>query len=153
MSGKPKKRQQFLINPTFQLSVIRQMLLLTGLVIGIFYAANFYHFWSLEAQGLALGLPPTHVFFKFLREQQRTMDLIFIVTSLVTMLTIVGFGLFLSHRVAGPLHRLKQYLEQSPIEGEVPRHLKFRDGDYFPDVAEAVNLRLSQSTKDSSSKP
>jgi hypothetical protein len=153
MTKIPKKRQQFLINPAFQLSVIRQMLVLTGLVIGIFYAANFYHFWSLEAQGLALGLPPTHVFFKFLREQQRTMDLIFGVTALLTLITIVGFGLFLSHRVAGPLYRLKQYLTEAPVDADAQAPLKFRDGDYFPDVAEAINVRLSQSSKTGSSKP
>jgi hypothetical protein len=146
----PKKRQQFLINSAFQLSVIRQMLVLTGLVIGIFYAANFYHFWSLKAQGLALGLPPTHVFFRFLQEQQRTMDLIFIVTALLTLLTIVGFGLFLSHRVAGPLYRLKQYLAETPVDGKVQELLKFRDGDYFPDVADAINSRLSKTSKTSS---
>jgi hypothetical protein len=152
MNKVPKKRQQFLINPAFQVSVIRQMLVLTGLVIGIFYAANYYHFWSLAAQGLALGLPPTHVFFKFLSEQQRTMDLIFIVTSLLTLVTIVGFGLFLSHRVAGPLYRLKQYLAEPSADTQTLEPLKFRDGDYFPDVAEAINVRLSQPSKSSSSK-
>jgi len=142
MKNPPNKRSRFLINPGFQLSVIRQMLALTGVVIAIFYGAIYYHFWSLEQQGLSLGLPATHVFFDFLAEQRRTMDLIFLVTSMAALLAIVGFGLFLSHRVAGPLFRLKQYLDsQGP---DVPAHtpLKFREGDYFPEVADSVNSRL-----------
>jgi thiol:disulfide interchange protein len=153
MTKAPNQRKRFLINPAFQISVIKQMFGLTCLVIAIFYAANAYHFWSLKAQGLALGLPEGHVFFRFLAEQQARMDVFFLVTSVLTLLTIVGYGLFLSHRVAGPLHRLKQYLAVAPSEEDRQAPLKFRTNDYFPEVAEAVNLRLKKSVPGSTPKP
>jgi hypothetical protein len=151
MSETPNKRKKFLINPPFQISIIRQMLILTCVVIAIFYGANIYHFWSLRRQGLSLGLPPEHVFFRFLAEQQYTMDLLFLFTSVLAFLTIVGFGLFLSHRIAGPLYRLKQYLHESHLDPNNTEALCFRENDYFPDVAEAVNLRLGKKPKDPAS--
>jgi len=147
MKNSDNKRHKFLINPRFQISVIKQMVLLTCVVIAIFYGANFYHFWSLNQQGLALGLPPSHVFFVFMRNQQTTMNIFFLVTSVLALLTIVGYGLFLSHRIAGPLHRLKKYLGEEKTNSP----LSFRENDYFPEVAEAVNLRLGNKPKDSAS--
>ncbi|MEO5668904.1 MAG: hypothetical protein ABIR96_12665 [Bdellovibrionota bacterium] len=145
------KRKKFLINPDFQISVIKQMLVLACAVIAIFYSASFYHFWSLKQQGLAMGLPATHVFFQFLRDQQDTMDLFFLFTSIATIVAIVGFGIFLSHRVAGPLFRMKQYLDKD-LDAAEPALLKFRDGDYFPEIAESLNVRLSKTAKGSTPK-
>ncbi len=138
------KRKTLLINREFQLSFIRHMLLLTFFVIALFYAANLYHFWNLREQGLSLGLPATHVFFKFLRQQQGTMDIIFALASVAAGITIIGYGLFLSHRVAGPLHRLKKYLRSPDAISSTYRELKFRENDYFSDVAQAVNERLKK---------
>lgn len=140
MTKATNKRKKFLIQPAFQISVIKHMTLLTVFVIMTFYSANLYHFWSLRERGLKLGLAPDHIFFEFLRSQQRTMDLIFIVTSIVVLAIIVGFGVFLSHRVAGPLHRLKTYLGEDHSKTKYP--LKFRKNDYFTDVADALNKRL-----------
>ena len=153
MKKTSNKRSTFLINPQFQISVIKQMFALTCVVIGIFYAANFYHFWTLEQQGLALDLPATHVFFRFIAEQRQTMNIIFLVTALVTLLAIVGFGLMLSHRVAGPLYRMKQYLLDPASNTPSAAPLKFRDNDHFPELAEALNTRLGKSDAASASKP
>lgn len=142
---KTNDRKKFLINPRFQISVIKQMVALTCVVLAIFYGANSYHFWSLKQQGLKIGLNPGHVFFKFVAEQRATMDLFFLVTSLLTLIAIVGFGMLLSHRVAGPLHRLKRYLDECVANDESLPLLKFRENDYFPEVADAVNLRLQKS--------
>jgi hypothetical protein len=147
MKHSNNQRKTFLIHREFQLSFIKHMLVLTLCVIAIFYAANLYHFWTLKQQGLSLGLPSTHVFFRFIREQQHTMDLLFLITSTAAMLTIIGFGLFLSHRVAGPLHRLKKYLESEDSFESTSKPLKFRDGDYFGDIAAALNERLAQDKK------
>jgi ABC-type Fe3+ transport system substrate-binding protein len=137
------KRTKVLINPQFQLSVIRYMLFLTFIIVAVFYAANLYHFWALKKQGLLLGLPSDHIFFWFIDEQQRNMDILFLVTSAVALLTIVCFGLLISHRVAGPMFRICQYL-LSPVATKDLQALKLRDKDYFHDVADALNERLGR---------
>lgn len=52
------------------------------------------------------------------------------------------FCLFISHKIAGPLYKLTQYLRTVRESGELI-HLKFRDGDNFPEVADEVNLTMT----------
>ncbi len=46
--------------------------------------------------------------------------------------------LFISHRIAGPLHRLKMYMEKVE-NGDHSVRLKFRKNDAIHDVAESFN--------------
>lgn len=46
--------------------------------------------------------------------------------------------LFISHRIAGPLHRLKMYMEKVE-NGDDSVRLKFRKNDAIHDVAESFN--------------
>lgn len=48
------------------------------------------------------------------------------------------FSLYLTHRIAGPIHKLKMYLEQQSSADEfIP--LVFRKGDYFQELAQEVS--------------
>ena len=49
--------------------------------------------------------------------------------------------IFFTHKIAGPLYKLKQYLMETRIFG-VKGPLFFRKGDYFLEIAEEVNLTL-----------
>lgn len=49
--------------------------------------------------------------------------------------------LFFTHKVAGPLYKMKKYLAGLRHTG-FERKLTFRDGDYFTDVADEVNLTV-----------
>lgn len=60
----------------------------------------------------------------------------FLLTSLVILTSI-----FLTHKVAGPLYKLKNHLSLIR-EGEPISPLEFRTGDNFPDVADEVSLFL-----------
>jgi sensor histidine kinase YesM len=145
-TAKPHKRTRFLINPSFQLSFIKHSVFLALLTLAIFYSANLYHFWEFKNKGLNAGLSSDHVFFEFLNQQQRAMDYTFVAIAALAFVIIAAYGLFLSHRVAGPIYRLTQYLKNFKAETET-KPLKFREDDYFADLAEAVNTCLQ---KDSS---
>lgn len=59
---------------------------------------------------------------------------------LFTLIVLI-LSVFLTHKIAGPLHKLKEHLI-AIREGEKVTPLHFRKGDYFHDVAEEVTLFL-----------
>ena len=63
---------------------------------------------------------------------------------------VFAFSVLISHRIAGPLHKLKLYLE-SVRQGSKSTKVTFRDKDYFHDVAAEVSQTmeyLSQKSED-----
>jgi hypothetical protein len=140
------KRKVFLINPPFQLAFMAWMVGISFAVIAVFYGANWYFFEKFWEQGVALGLPADHVFFEFLRDQRREMFWIFMATSSVVFATVCSIGLILSHRVAGPLYRLKKHILMV-ADGETTDDVKFRKGDHFLEVASAYNLQMERHRK------
>ena len=141
-------RKNFLINPKFQISYIKHTLSLLIFVILIFYSANLYFFWNLKNQGLSVGLSTEHVFFQFINEQQNTMDLIFVITSVIATLSMFAFGIFISHRVAGPLYRMHRYFVENRGKN-FEKKLSFRQGDYFVELADAFNNYANDLKKNS----
>jgi HAMP domain-containing protein len=132
------KRRKFLIDPQFQLTFMAYMAGLSALAIAIFYASNVYFFWRFREMGSAVGLSPDHIFFQFLRDQQTTMTVIFAVTATLAIGTLLVCGLLISHRVAGPLLRLRNQMHLI-AEGKASAPVKFRDNDFFQELAEAFN--------------
>jgi hypothetical protein len=49
------------------------------------------------------------------------------------------FTLILTHKMAGPLMRLKGFFGDVAKTSEFPEALRFRDGDYFQDLPPAIN--------------
>ncbi len=136
------RRRVLLINPRFQMSFILQMIILAFGIICVFYGANIYFFKSYLKQGQLAGLPADHVFFGFLGEQFQLMNWIFFITSLVAFSIIFVMGLYLSHKVAGPLYRLQKHLEEL-VEQEKPlSEVKFREGDYFRELEAVYNQHV-----------
>ncbi len=62
---------------------------------------------------------------------------------LISVGLAVGLGFIISHRVFGPIYRLVQHMENFRATGST-EELKFRDGDYFRDVADSYNKMLSR---------
>lgn len=139
-------RRNYLINPGFQLRFVGFTLAIAAAAIAVFYISNHYFIWKFIEIGKSLNLPPDHPFFRFIAEQRAMLNSVFIVTSLVAALAIVIGGLLLSHRIAGPIHRMREHLEDIAANGRV-RELNFRQGDYFPEMAESINKALHRLSK------
>ena len=137
------KRKVLLINPKFQLQFMAWAAVLAVMLISIFHLAHLWFFRNLREQALRAGLPDSHVFFQFIQDRQAEMNTITIATFLVVAVTIGIVGLLLSHRIAGPMYRLRKHLEESARLG-ANRPLKFRDGDYFQEIPEAYNLQFEK---------
>ena len=134
-------RKTLLINPPFQLQILAYACGLAFAIIAIFYGATLYFFRNFKQLGEDIVLPLDHVFFQFLAEQKNTMDIIFIITAVLAFVVISICGLIISHRVAGPLHRLKQHMGEV-AGGQTVSDVKFRKKDFFPELADAFNLQL-----------
>jgi hypothetical protein len=130
-------RKVILINKPFQYSILGYFSCLSLILISIFYSTIWYFFYNLKKEAASVGLPPDHVFFTFINEQKGNIDKVFIVSSIVALVVILLGGLILSHRVAGPLYRLTQHLRGHNKNNITP--VKFRKGDYFPEIEEAFN--------------
>lgn len=130
-------RKVILINKPFQYSILAWFSCLSIILISIFYSTILYFFYNLKKEATSVGLPHDHIFFTFINEQKSIMDNVFIVSSIVAILVILMGGLILSHKVAGPLYRLTKHL-QGYDKNNIPP-LKFRKGDYFPEIEKAFN--------------
>jgi len=69
-------------------------------------------------------------------QEQFILFLIFI--QLLFSIIVLILFIFFTHKIAGPMYKLKTHLQQIR-EGEEIRPLTFRNGDYFHDVAEEVS--------------
>ncbi|MBN1475923.1 hypothetical protein JXA47_04145 [Candidatus Sumerlaeota bacterium] len=54
---------------------------------------------------------------------------------------LVQLGLRISNRISGPLYRISMVLDEI-VEGRVPKPIRFREGDFHPELADKVNRAL-----------
>lgn len=57
------------------------------------------------------------------------------------------FGILITFRTAGPIHRFKQYLA-SVARGEQPGPCRIRKGDELQDLCDAINEALAQARRE-----
>jgi len=138
-----KGRKSYLINPAFQLRFVGFTLFIAVLTLAIIYASNLYFVWKLVKIGKEAQFVEGHPFFLYLNEQQKLMDQVYLVTAFGIGLLIVIGGLWLSHRVAGPIHRIDTHIKAC-LEQRRFQSLQFRKGDFFPELADHVNVLLKE---------
>lgn len=127
------KRSTFLIDPKFQLrfSIVVSLIFIIGSLVYTFVVYDFMNDLGNQYALTKLGVSEAaNSFLLFLIPFQ------FLLTALVILTSI-----FLTHKVAGPLYKLKNHLSHIR-EGDPITPLEFRAGDNFMDVAEEVTLLL-----------
>ena len=145
MSEIPKwRRRQYLINPEFQLTVMGFFIGLALVSIFVFYWAVRLIFSNFGDRAQELGLPPTHLIFQFIMDQQHAMNLIFLSTSVLLFIFLLLGGLLLSHHIAGPIYRLRMHILKTIESTEVPGDVQFRKNDFFPDLQADYNTLLEK---------
>ena len=134
------REKNFLVNSDFQIQFIASVLLISIVSMSIIYLANDYFFHSYMMKGQALNLPPDHPFFLMIHEQKKFMTKVFLaVASSISSIAIL-WGLFYSHKIAGPLYRLQLYFTQAAsTSNQLKNKIYFRDGDFFQEVPDSIN--------------
>jgi len=131
------KRSIFLVNPSFQLSfslIVCSIIFVSSLVYPIilmdFLTEIMNRFPEIEAN---------------MKLAQTDLLLFLAVIQFIFITMVFIMFIFLTHKIAGPMQKLKNHLEQIRQGGAITP-LSFRDGDHFHDVAEEVSLFLETVT-------
>ncbi len=141
VSENDERRGQLLIVPAFQKSFLYYTV---GIAVGInlfYFIVMAFFFKNLTEQTSSLGLPADHLFLTVLQEQKMTLNITIITMTIIISLGLFLYGLYMSNRIAGPIHHLKVYLQQYRT-GTTKQPIHFRKNDYFMDLAEEINETL-----------
>ena len=132
------KRKQFIVARRFQVKYAGMILLLMFITAGFCSYAIYYTTMILFGEKLSNVYP-----------QGQLVSIVRLVNFriLVSMLVIspfVGFlGIYLSHKIAGPIYRIERLLGTMST-GDLSSHITLRKGDEMVSLADAVN-RLTDS--------
>lgn len=140
---KKQRRTKFIVYPKFQYTLIIVNLMTLSLFTFATFNLIYFSFNKLISTGNEAGLNPSHPFFTFVENQRSeiftTLGIGLTVFFILSSIVITYF----SHKLAGPLVRLKEYLiaekhnhKQSPLE--------FRKNDYFSELPEIINNALEK---------
>src|SRR5262245_17101581 len=110
-SGRPPfRRRRYIINKKFQYAFVAYTVVMAFAVIAVMYLANVYFFSELARGAIERGLPADHIFFRFVDHQRSVMNGIFAVAAALVFAALCFFGMFFSHRIAGPIYRMTMHL-------------------------------------------
>ncbi len=139
----PRHFKNLLINPKFQFKLLSYFVALFFLTTISLYSTTFLFFYRMKEKALNVGIPDGHIFFKFLGNQKHDLDTLFIGLAVFNFLLLIGVGFIISHRIAGPIFKLKKQLGQSSSDSE---DFKLRQTDFFQELEPLVKA-LKDKTK------
>lgn len=135
MNIKERSWTNILINPAFQLKLLSYFIGLFIFTTASLYSTTYLFFWNMKQKGLRVGIPDGHVYYQFLQNQKYDLDLLFIGLAVVNFLFLITIGFIISHRIAGPLHKIKSFL-QNP---EAHEKVQLRENDFLQDFSPILN--------------
>ena len=130
-----------LINPKIQnwfLSLIAGGALLCT-VVGV-TASNIF-FETIKSKVVAHGISAESILVNFLSQQQYLLTITLVIAGLVTVIILTIVGYFLSHKIVGPIYRIKQCLEKYN-SGDKEMVVSIRKDDFFQELPELINTAL-----------
>jgi hypothetical protein len=135
----PRQLKNILINPKFQFKLMSYFVGLFFLTTICLYSTTFLFFWKLKQKALDVGIPDGHVFYRFLINQKNDLDNLFIGLAILNFFLLLGVGFLLSHRIAGPIFKLKNQLSKIETDSS---DFKLRESDFFQELEPLVkNLK------------
>lgn len=142
MSKENRSFKNYLIYPSFQWRLVMMMMglsLISALSLAIF---QYFAFEALFKIGMEYNLPEDHSFFQFLKQFQESFYVVLSSSTIVSLVFCFIFGFLISHKVAGPLVKMRGIFNDVADKKEPGRKIFFRKGDFFQDVADAYNRRF-----------
>jgi len=133
-----KKRKQWII-PGIQVKYLRLLvvaMLLPTLLIG---ALLYYLILNIIAEEIAFPEAIASILFPAIHK----INIVLLVGVPILFLILIGWGIMLSHRFAGPVYRLEKELDKI-AGGDYSVRIKFRKNDDLKRIADAVNKVLDK---------
>jgi signal transduction histidine kinase len=121
--------RRYVIDLSFQWRYLRNILLLEVVVVGL----TIFVTLAVDHLLLSPGMPQTGYW--------RNLTLAVVIMCVGFALILILIGLILSHRIAGPLYRIRQVL-LGVAEGGLPDRCQIRNHDEHGEVADALSAAL-----------
>lgn len=143
MSEKPPfYRRKFIINTDFQFPFIFRMIVINLLTMGMLFVGLYAIFYRFNFLGNEMGLESGHRYYEFVQEQFLMISVLFFGGAISSTIVLSVYGVFLSHRIAGPLENLKIRFKEMSKKNPTECKTRFRRDDFFHDLAQAYNEHL-----------
>jgi hypothetical protein len=84
-----------------------------------------------------MGFEKGHPFYLLLREQQDLLNMASFIAFGTLIVIVMIAGILISHRIAGPIYKIKLMLDNDIAGKEL--NIKLRQNDFFLDLAEKIN--------------
>ena len=142
-----RKLKHWMIYPKFQMRLIIWNLLIMSMAFGIVGIGVCQTFSYLKGLGTAVGLPNGHNYFQFIQLQSSVFFRNLAIAGALCGIASFMITLIVSHRLAGPMTRLRTYFAEIKSSGQVQDPLKFRKDDYMLELADEINSALENLKK------
>jgi hypothetical protein len=136
-------RRKYLVYPQFQMTLIVLNTLVTLALFGLIAYFVIRSHLYLETLVKQTRLPAQNLFIQLLTEQLRSLLMYMFISLAVGLVFTATLTLLISHRMAGPMIRLRLLFSQVTKTGEFPEQLKFREGDFFQELPPTINQAFS----------
>ena len=143
----PWYKRKYLVYPQFQMTLIILNTAVTMALFGLIAYMVIRSHLYLENLVKQTRLPAQNLFIQLLTDQLRSLLIYMFVALGIGLVTTATFTLLLSHKMAGPMIRLKLFFGQVSKSGEFPDQLKFREGDFFQELPPAINTAFNISAR------
>jgi hypothetical protein len=140
---KNRKLKNYLVFPKFQLTLVGVNLFIMTVCYGLVFYQVYDSFAHLTQVGVRLKLPADSAFFKLIDHQQNAIQSKLILAAAISYLVSFVLTVIISHRVSGPLFRLKSYFIDMKENG-YSKDLNFRDNDYYSELPEVINQAIRE---------
>ncbi len=138
MEGKKYERKIYIVDKKFQYKFVLMLIFFIVLTVLTISFTTFYVVWQSVINE-----------FFFVPEAAKKLGDIYLHTSELlivplAVLAVIGAvaGVFISHRIAGPVYRVKRVSEEI-AKGNLSVSVKFRKGDELHDLADSMNSMIS----------
>jgi hypothetical protein len=142
---KSRKLRNFLLFPSVQFTLILSGCVISLLTFGIIWFRLSGIFVELQSVGTQLKFSPDGGYFKLLVSQQKLIFQNLLVVGSISAAMSAMVVLVISHKILGPIYRLKKYFDLINEErGVLPAQpLAFRRHDFFRELAPIINQALA----------
>lgn len=138
--------KSFIINAGFQFRVIWSFMALSLVSVAILFASVQYSFYRSKEFLKAAGFSNENLFYQAMVQQQQQLSYVFLGVCCVLILGFLMVGLVVSHRIAGPLYKLRKHMDDV-ASGYTSQDVYFRKRDYFPEIADGFNRVMARLRK------
>jgi hypothetical protein len=132
-------RKNFITNKEFQLKFTSFMILIGVITLASTYFVLQNYFREFYQIADESGLPSNHPFRDLIGYQKDKMQLFFMILAGINILMITIAGIWMGHKIAGPIYRVVKSLNEKNGTEFVTRQ-----NDYFKELPEALNQYIKK---------